>query len=128
VQTSDVATYPSYPALVHACAAHFSVDPDWVLLTNGLDEGILMAAVGHIARTRAHDAETIVPLPAFESLSECHFRRWCNTGADSAASGIRVSSRRSHRRSHTAHEDDLPQHAEQSDRAAHSSRRPSAHR
>ena len=66
VQTSDVATYPSYPALVHACAAHFDVDPDWVLLTNGLDEGILMAAVGHIARTRTHDAETIVPLPAFD--------------------------------------------------------------
>jgi histidinol-phosphate aminotransferase len=66
VQTSDVATYPSYPALVHACAAHFDVDPDWVLLTNGLDEGILMAALGHIARARAFDAETIVPLPAFD--------------------------------------------------------------
>ena len=66
VQTSDVATYPSYTALVHACAAHFNVDPDWVLLTNGLDEGILMAAVGHIARARMHDAETIVPLPAFD--------------------------------------------------------------
>ena len=66
VQTSDVSTYPSYPALVRACAAHFNVDPDWVLLTNGLDEGILMAAVGHIARTRAHDAETIIPLPAFD--------------------------------------------------------------
>jgi histidinol-phosphate aminotransferase len=66
VQTSDVATYPSYPALVGACAAHFDVDPDWLLLTNGLDEGILMAAVGHIARTRAFDAETIIPLPAFD--------------------------------------------------------------
>ena len=33
--------------------AHFGVDPDWVLLTNGLDEGILMAAVGsHRARAR----------------------------------------------------------------------------
>jgi histidinol-phosphate aminotransferase len=51
---------------VRACAAHFEVDPDWVLLTNGLDEGILMAAVGHIARTRAFDAETIIPLPAFD--------------------------------------------------------------
>src|SRR6185503_13148196 len=66
VQTSDVATDPSYPVLVHACAAHFNVDPDWVLLTNGLDEGILMAALGHIARARAFDAETIVPLPAFD--------------------------------------------------------------
>ena len=66
LQTTDVATYPSYTPLVHDCAAHFGVDPEWVLLTNGLDEGILMAAVGHIARVRAHDAETIVPLPAFD--------------------------------------------------------------
>lgn len=64
--TGDIATYPSYRRLVDACARHFDVDPDWVLLTNGLDEGILMAAVGHIARARAHDAETIVPLPAFD--------------------------------------------------------------
>ena len=35
----------------------------WVLLTNGLDEGILMAAIGHIAAPRIHDAETIIPLP-----------------------------------------------------------------
>jgi histidinol-phosphate aminotransferase len=66
VRTTDVSTYPSYPALVAACARHFGVDPEWILLTNGLDEGILMAAVGHIARTRAFDAETIIPLPAFD--------------------------------------------------------------
>jgi len=66
LQTTDVATYPSYPELVVACARHFDVNPEWVLLTNGLDEGILMAAVGHIARTRAHEAETIIPLPAFD--------------------------------------------------------------
>jgi histidinol-phosphate aminotransferase len=66
VDPRDVSTYPSYPQLVQACADHFDVDPDWILLTNGLDEGILMAAVGHIARARIHDAETIVPLPAFD--------------------------------------------------------------
>jgi histidinol-phosphate aminotransferase len=66
LQATDLSTYPSYHALVLACARHFDVDPDWVLLTNGLDEGILMAAVGHIARARLHDAETIVPLPAFD--------------------------------------------------------------
>jgi histidinol-phosphate aminotransferase len=66
VDASDISTYPSYTDLVLACARHFDVDPDWVLLTNGLDEGILMAAVGHIAKARAHDAETIVPLPAFD--------------------------------------------------------------
>ena len=66
LDAADVSTYPSYGALVRACASHFGVDPDWILVTNGLDEGILMAAVGHIARPRVHDAETIVPLPAFD--------------------------------------------------------------
>jgi histidinol-phosphate aminotransferase len=66
MRPEDVATYPSYVPLVRACAEQFGVDPEWVLLTNGLDEGILMAAVGHIARVKAHDAETIVPLPAFD--------------------------------------------------------------
>jgi histidinol-phosphate aminotransferase len=66
VRPADVSTYPSYREAVLACARYFGVDPDWVLLTNGLDEGILMAAVGHIARAGVHDAETIVPLPAFD--------------------------------------------------------------
>ena len=66
VDPRDVSTYPAYPELIRACARHFNVDPEWILLTNGLDEGILMATVGHIARARVHDAETIVPLPAFD--------------------------------------------------------------
>jgi len=66
VSQSDVSVYPYYREAVMATARHFGVDPDWVLLTNGLDEGILMAAVGHIAKARAHDAETIIPLPAFD--------------------------------------------------------------
>jgi histidinol-phosphate aminotransferase len=63
---SDVSTYPQYREAVDATARHFGVDPDWVLLTNGLDEGILMAAVAHIAKARVHDAETIIPQPAFD--------------------------------------------------------------
>ena len=66
LRPADVSTYPQYREAVAACARHFNVDPDWLLLTNGLDEGILMAAVGHIARRRLHDAETIIPLPAFD--------------------------------------------------------------
>ena len=66
VSPTEVSAYPAYKGLVLDCARHFGVDPDWILLTNGLDEGILMAAVGHIARARQHDAETIVPLPAFD--------------------------------------------------------------
>ena len=62
----DIAAYPEYTSAVVACARHFDVDPEWVLLTNGLDEGILMTAIGHISRARLTDAEAIVPLPAFD--------------------------------------------------------------
>jgi len=82
VRPSDVSTYPSYPEAVVAIARHFDVNPDWVLLTNGLDEGILMAAVGHIARARVHDAETIIPLPAFDPYP--------NSTAAVGATAIRV--------------------------------------
>jgi len=61
----EISSYPSYERLVRACAEHFDVDPEWVLLTNGLDEGLLMTAVAHVARERTAGAETIVPLPAF---------------------------------------------------------------
>lgn len=64
--TADIASYPDYTEVVLACAKHFGVDPEWLLLTNGLDEGILMAAIGHISRAKLHDAETICPLPAFD--------------------------------------------------------------
>ncbi len=53
LRTTDVSAYPSYTDLVRDCARHFGVDPEWILLTNGLDEGILMTAVGHIARYSA---------------------------------------------------------------------------
>lgn len=82
VRPSDVSTYPSYRDAVIATARHFDVDPDWVLLTNGLDEGILMAAVGHIARARIYDAENIIPLPAFDPYP--------NSTAAVGATAIRV--------------------------------------
>src|SRR5262245_31764496 len=85
VRTTDVSTYPSYPSLIAACARHFDVDPDWILLTNGLDEGILMAAVGHIARTRTFDAETIIPQPAFDPYP--------NSTAAVGATAIRIPPR-----------------------------------
>ncbi len=82
LKPTDVSTYPSYPDLVVACARHFDVDPEWVLLTNGLDEGILMAAIGHISRARIHDAETIVPTPAFDPYP--------NSTAAAGATPVRV--------------------------------------
>src|SRR5678815_4370009 len=82
VDPRDVSTYPSYPDLIRACARHFKVDPEWILLTNGLDEGILMAAVGHISKARMHDAETIVPTPAFDPYP--------NSTAAAGAKAVRV--------------------------------------
>ena len=84
VRQSDVSVYPQYREAVTATARHFGVDPNWVLLTNGLDEGILMAAVGHIAKARVHDAETIIPQPAFDPYP--------NSTAAVGATAVRVLS------------------------------------
>ncbi|MGE0393155.1 MAG: histidinol-phosphate transaminase [Vicinamibacterales bacterium] len=66
LKATDIATYPDYRRDVAAVARHFGVDPDWVILTNGLDEGIFLAAIATFGR--AHDAslEAIVPVPAFD--------------------------------------------------------------
>lgn len=67
MQATDLALYPEYGPYTEACAQHFGVPPEWVVLTNGLDEGVLLTALGHIARERAFDAEVIIPVPAFDS-------------------------------------------------------------
>lgn len=43
-----LATYPDYRAAVVETAQFLGVDPDWLVLTNGLDEGILLAAVAYL--------------------------------------------------------------------------------
>ena len=63
---ADVAAYPDYRSAVLACAAHFGVDPDWVMLMNGLDEGLLMLALARLGRDKTSGAEAIVPVPAFD--------------------------------------------------------------
>jgi histidinol-phosphate aminotransferase len=85
LRPTDISTYPSYRDTVIACAKYFEVDPEWILLTNGLDEGILMAAVGHISRAGIRDAETIVPLPAFDPYP--------NSTAAVSAKAVRVAPR-----------------------------------
>jgi histidinol-phosphate aminotransferase len=66
LSAAELSAYPDYRRAVTTCAGYFEVDPDWVLLTNGLDEGILMSSLGTFGR--AHDAslEAIVPVPAFD--------------------------------------------------------------
>ena len=76
-----LATYPDYRAAVTETATFLSVDPEWLVLTNGLDEGVLLAAIGYLG-ARAPEAlvkegasfvvgsgqcEVVVAAPAFET-------------------------------------------------------------
>jgi histidinol-phosphate aminotransferase len=76
-----LATYPDYRAAVIETAAFLGVDPEWLVLTNGLDEGVLLAAIGYLG-ARVPEAlvangasfvapvgqcEVIVAAPAFET-------------------------------------------------------------
>ena len=68
----DLATYPDYDAATRACADFFRVDTDSLVLTNGLDEGILAVAVAGL-RNGPLDApfEAIVVVPAFDMYAAC---------------------------------------------------------
>jgi histidinol-phosphate aminotransferase len=70
ISASRVAFYPDYAAATGACARLLGVDPSWVALTNGLDEGIWAAAS---ACLRAGDAagEAIISEPAFDMYAAC---------------------------------------------------------
>ncbi|HUE84914.1 MAG TPA: histidinol-phosphate transaminase [Vicinamibacterales bacterium] len=61
-----LATYPDYRAAVTETAAFHGVDPDWLVLTNGLDEGVLLSAIAFLAQDE-QPAEMIVAMPAFET-------------------------------------------------------------
>jgi len=67
----DAGFYPDYDAARGAVARHFGVPVDHVLLTNGLDEGIL-AAVGAAFRDRSGTVpETVGVAPAFDMYEVC---------------------------------------------------------
>ncbi len=68
----DLATYPDYDAVVASCAARLGVDPGHLLLTNGLDDGILAAAVSAMKNSpRRTPHESIVIVPAFDMYAAC---------------------------------------------------------
>jgi histidinol-phosphate aminotransferase len=61
-----LATYPDYRAAVVETAAFLGVDPDWLVLTNGLDEGVLLTAIAFLTPGE-HPSELVVAMPAFET-------------------------------------------------------------
>src|SRR3990170_5794940 len=59
-----LATYPDYRAAVTETAAFLGVDPEWLVLTNGLDEGVLLAAIGFLGpRPDAPRPEVVMAMP-----------------------------------------------------------------
>ena len=64
----DIAFYPDYDAVYRECAAYLGVAEERLLLTNGLDEGIVMAVVValHGQRADGSSVEVIVVNPAFD--------------------------------------------------------------
>jgi len=68
----DLAAYPDYDAAIAAGAARLRVAPDSLLLTNGLDEGILAAAMVALRGcSPATPMEAIVVVPAFDMYASC---------------------------------------------------------
>jgi histidinol-phosphate aminotransferase len=70
----DAAIYPDYGRVNDVCARHLGVDPSRLLLTNGLDEGILAAAIAYLQRDPggvAGTPEGLVAEPCFGMYADC---------------------------------------------------------
>jgi len=78
----DVAIYPDYDRVNDVCAGHLGVDPSRLLLTNGLDEGILAAAIAYLQRepgaavgagpgAAAGSPEGLIAEPCFGMYADC---------------------------------------------------------
>jgi histidinol-phosphate aminotransferase len=61
-----LATYPDYRAAIRETAAFLGVDPDSLVLTNGLDEGVLLSAIAFLPPGEP-PPELVVAMPAFET-------------------------------------------------------------
>jgi len=68
----DLAFYPDYAAVNRDCARFLGVEEDRMLLTNGLDEGLLAASIAYLQRARNGDTpEAIIVEPAFGMYADC---------------------------------------------------------
>ena len=63
-----LATYPDYRAAVLETASFLGVDPELLVLTNGLDEGVLLTAIAYLtAKPGMPTPEVVMAMPAFET-------------------------------------------------------------
>lgn len=70
MSAEDVAFYPDYERAITACAARLKVTPDRLLLTNGLDDGILAVSILAL-RGSAAAGEVVITVPAFDMYAAC---------------------------------------------------------
>jgi histidinol-phosphate aminotransferase len=67
LRADQICYYPPYEATTRVVAAYLGADPDRLSLLNGLDEGIMGAAVGYLRPSAdCLTPEAIIPEPAFE--------------------------------------------------------------
>jgi histidinol-phosphate aminotransferase len=80
ISMTEVASYADYEGAVRDTAAYLGVDADWLVLTNGLDEGLLLTAIAYLLprapealvalgappMAASGQAEQILMLPTFE--------------------------------------------------------------
>lgn len=71
ITAEAVAFYPDYSEAIGAAAWRLGVPPSHLLLTNGLDEGILAACLVAMRSARRNPAEAIVVVPAFDMQASC---------------------------------------------------------
>lgn len=69
VTADQVAFYPEYAEVQREAAAYFGVAEASLLLTNGLDEGILATAIAYLRSGPSFEA--IIPVPAFDMYAVC---------------------------------------------------------
>ena len=62
----QAAIYPEYDPAINAAATHFGLTPEHIVLTNGLDEGIMLAALVALRGAAADPFEAIVVEPTFD--------------------------------------------------------------
>jgi histidinol-phosphate aminotransferase len=71
VTREEVAFYPDYDEVTAATARFFDVAAERVVLTNGLDEGILAVALAALRLSAPGAGDAVVVVPAFDMYAAC---------------------------------------------------------
>jgi histidinol-phosphate aminotransferase len=71
LSAEDIAFYPSYEEVERETAAHLGVEPSWMALVNGLDEGLHVVSALALRPDPEGPRRSVIPMPAFEMYAAC---------------------------------------------------------